>query len=556
MLLTLHIRDFVIVDHTELSFEPGFTVFSGETGAGKSILIDALALALGGRGDASAIRQGANRTDITAIFRTPAAAQAWLEANELTPDDELILRRTLDSQGRSRAFINGQPVPLAQLREVAELLVDIHGQHAHQSLLKTSSQRELLDTQGGLLDLAGQVQQAWKTWQAAQRRLEEATRNAEQLNQERERLEWQLADLDKLALGPDEWESLNTDHNRLAHAQALLDGATQALALLDAEDAGAARQQLNAAAQRLQKLLAHDPQLGNIHDTLESARIAIAEVVSDLNSYVNRVDLDPESLVRAEQRMAAIFDTARKFRVEPEALPALHDSLRRQLEDTRAAVNPEALQQAEREAAAQYQALATQLGKKRSATAVMLSKAVTQAMQSLSMSGGRFQVELAAGQSGPHGNETVEFLVAGHAGTTARPLAKVASGGELARIALALSVIASQAARVPTLIFDEVDTGIGGAVAEVVGQLLQQLGSRHQVLCVTHLPQVAARAGQHFQVSKAIRKGETVSAIQALPPAERVQEIARMLGGLNITETTLLHAREMLEGAGQATENA
>lgn len=545
MLRTLHIRDFVIVDQAEIQFDAGFTVFSGETGAGKSILVDALSLALGARADAGVLRENATRSDITAIFDAPASVQAWLSEQELDADDSLILRRVIDNQGRSRAFINGVPVTLAQLRELGEQLVDIHGQHAHQSLLKPASQRDLLDAQGGHLPLARQVQQAWQQWQAAEKALAQALQNAAALAEERERLEWQAAELEQLALQPGEWDALNNEHSRLAHAQALLEGAAQALAALDNED-GSAGQALNAAGHQIQSLLRHDHNLQGIYDAIESARISVAEAVSDLNSYLSKLELEPERLSQTEQRLSLIFDAARKFKVEPEGLADLQASLRASLDASQAAANTEALSDHAKAAEKAYHDLAQQLSKARQKIGKSLSKGVTAAMQTLAMQGGRFEVSLTASPAGAHGLENVEFLVAGHAGTAPRPLAKVASGGELARISLALSVIASQAARVPTLIFDEVDTGVGGAVAEVVGRLLRELGERHQVLCVTHLPQVAARGSHHYEVSKSTANASTLSKIQALDEQGRINEVARMLGGLKITDTTRKHAREML----------
>lgn len=547
MLRTLHIRDFVIVDQAEIQFEPGFTVFSGETGAGKSILIDALSLALGARGDATVLREGATRTDITAVFDAPQALASWLQTQELETDDALVLRRVIDSQGRSRSFINGLPVTLGQLRELGEHLVDIHGQHAHQSLLKAASQRDLLDAQGGHLDLTKDVLHAWQEWQQTEKSLAVARQNAATLRQERERLEWLLSDLDQLGLHPGEWEAISSDHNRLAHAQSLLEGTTQALTALDDEQ-GSAQQALNVAAHHIQALLRHDPHLQGVYDAIESARIAASEAVSDLNSYLASLELEPDQLAQTELRMSAIFETARKFKVEPGDLPALRDSLREQLDASQAAADTDALAEHAQAAAQAYQSLAAQLGKARQKASKQLAKRVTDAMQTLAMQGGRFDINLAVSGPGPHGNESVEFLVAGHAGTTPRPLAKVASGGELARISLALSVIASQAARVPTLIFDEVDTGVGGAVAEVVGRLLRELGERHQVLCVTHLPQVAARGSHHYEVSKSTSQASTLSKIQVLDEPGRINEVARMLGGLKITETTRKHAREMLAG--------
>ncbi len=547
MLRRLLIRDFVIVKEAEIPFEAGFTVFSGETGAGKSILVDALSLALGARGDAGVIREGAQRTDINAIFDTPSALQDWLEQHDLNTGDELVLRRVIDAQARSRAYVNGVPVTLGQLRELAENLVDIHGQHAHQSLLNTASQRDLLDAQGGHLPLARQVNQEWQQWQRALKTLDQAQANHDTLQQERERLEWQAAELERLALREGEWEAITADHSRLAHAQALLDGAGQALAALDDEHSSALRH-LGAAANAISPLLRHDNHLQGIFDAIESARIATREAISDINSYLDKLEPDPSALARAEERLSDIFETARKYKVEPEALASLYEQLQAHLAENTAASNLQQLAEQAEQARDGYMAAAAKLSDARRKTSKNLARQVTQAMQTLAMQGGRFDIKLTAGQPSAHGNETIDFLVAGHSGATPRPLAKVASGGELARLSLALSVIASQAARVPTLIFDEVDTGVGGAVAEVVGRLLKELGGRHQVLCVTHLPQVAACGTQHYQVEKTTAQNATLSTIRILDQQGRVDEIARMLGGLTITDTTRKHASEMLAG--------
>jgi len=550
MLRTLHIRDFVIVEQTEIHFGPGFTVFSGETGAGKSILVDALALALGERGDASMLREGAPRADITAVFDTPQALHAWLEEREIDADAELSLRRVIDAQGRSRAYINGTPATIAQLRELGDSLVDIHGQHAHQSLMRPDAQRDLLDAHGGHGELRNAVGQAWKQWRALARQLESAEKDAESLASERDRLQWQVDELDQLALGPDEWESLQSEHSRLSHAESLLDNAGQILEALDGEG-DSAHHRVVQANQRVEHMLRRDPELQGIYEELESARIAISEAVSDLNNYVSRVDLDPQRLEAVETRLSLVFETGRKFRVDPDRLCELRETLHAQLAALQAAGDVEALRAQAQAAQAQYDAAAAKLTVARRKTAKDLGKLVTQAMQTLAMQGGKFEPVLAPAAPSAHGNEQVEFLVAGHAGTTPRPLAKVASGGELSRISLALSVIASRAARVPTLIFDEVDSGVGGAVAEVVGKLLRELGERHQVLCVTHLPQVAACANSQFLVSKAESRGTTRSSIEELDDPARVEEIARMLGGIKLTATTREHAREMLQGFGR-----
>ncbi|HEX7387699.1 MAG TPA: DNA repair protein RecN [Castellaniella sp.] len=544
MLRALHIRDFVIVDQIELGFEAGFTVFSGETGAGKSILIDALSLALGGRGDAGLVREGASRADISAIFEAPAAAQSWL-AEQSLEGPELILRRVIDAQGRSKAYINGLPATLTQLRDLGALLVDIHGQHAHQSLLDTAQQRLLLDTQGGHIDKAQALTEAWNQWRDAQARLQQAQTHEADQAERISRLTQDVAFLDDLAPMESEWPDLCARQSRLAHAEALLEGAQQAVEALDGES-GSVAQALHVAQQALQALLRHDPSLEEHYQTLESARILCSETVSGLNAYADRLELDPDALAEANTRMSRMFDAARRFHTEPEALTALHEQTRSLLQEAEAGQNLDALTQACARAEEHYLACAKSLSSARAVTAQRLSEQVTAAMQTLSMEGGSFRVDLTASKPTAHGIDSIEFLVAGHAGVTPRPLIRVASGGELARISLALSVIASEAARVPTLIFDEVDSGIGGAVAEVVGRLLHQLGLRHQVLCVTHLPQVAACARQHFQVSKSTEQGQTTSQIQSLSDELRTDEIARMLGGVKITATTREHAREML----------
>ncbi|MCC7225563.1 MAG: DNA repair protein RecN [Burkholderiaceae bacterium] len=546
MLRALHIRDFVIVAEAEIHFEDGFTVFSGETGAGKSILIDALALTLGGRADAAVLRQNTARAEITAVFDCPSSVAQWLAANDLQADDELILRRVIDLQGRSRAYANGSPVNASQLREIGDHLVDIHGQHAHQSLLRADSQRDLLDAHGGHQPLRLRVAQAWKAWRQIEKQLSAAEQDAGSLALAREKLEWQTADLDRLAVMPGEWEEISSTHSRLANGQALLDGAAQTLAALDEDELGV-NHQLAVATQRIGQLLRHDPALSVVHDALESAQISIGEAVSDLNAYVSRLEPDPDQLAATEERMRAIFEMARKLRTEPDQLHALHQDLKAQLAALEASADIDALRQQATALQAAYHQAADTLSQARRTAARDLAAQVTRAMQTLAMQGGQFEITLEPSTETAHGKDQIEFLVAGHAGTVPRALSKVASGGELARISLALSVIASRAARVPTLIFDEVDSGIGGGVAEVVGNLLRELGARHQVLCVTHLPQVAARGQHHFCVSKRLVDGMTESDITTLDAEARVEEIARMLGGLKITTTTRDHAREMLK---------
>src|SRR5450830_1339778 len=550
MLRTLSIRDFVIVDAIELEFAPGFSVFTGETGAGKSILIDALALALGGRGDASVVREGAAKADISADFSIDAkaaeAVNAWLQVNEFADEDgAILLRRVIDNAGRSKAYINGIAATATQLRELGEMLVDIHGQHAHQSLLKPDAQRQLLDSQGALQEQAKAVAQAFKSWRALARQREEFEVNAKNVLLERERLDWQVSELEKLAAKPGEWSEVSNEHSRLAHAASLIEAAQEALVAISESDTPILSQ-LSALTQKLSKLIDVDAALKPVLEVLEPARIQLQEAVYALNDYLGRVELDPARLHQVEQRVEALHSPARKFRVDPEALPQEYERLAQERKQLADASDLDALRVQEEKLQAAYTVLAQKLSKGRAKTAKTLSDAVTAAMQDLSMSGGRFAIGLTAGDAAAYGLEQVEFLVAGHAGVVPRPLAKVASGGELARIALAISVIASTSTVTPTLIFDEVDSGIGGGVAEVVGRLLKRLGQERQVLCVTHLPQVASQGNQHFQVSKRNEAGKTLSQITALDSKSRVEEIARMLGGLEITATTRKHARELL----------
>jgi DNA repair protein RecN (Recombination protein N) len=552
MLRTLTIRDFVIVDTIELEFSNGFTVFTGETGAGKSILIDALQLALGGRGDASMVREGAAKADISADFALTPAASRWLEQNEFALEDGgALLRRVVDNAGRSKAYINGSAATAGQLRELGELLVDIHGQHAHQSLLKGDAQRALLDNQVAVRDAAAalQVQDvagAYKAWRALARQREEYETNAKNVLLERERLEWQVGELDKLAPKPGEWTEITNEHSRLSHAASLLEGAQEALnAISEAEQP--ILSQLSSLNQKLAKLADVDAGLQNVLDCMEPARIQLQEAVYALNDYIDKVELDPERLAQVDARMDALHGTARKFRVTPEELADEHAALKAKLRQLADASDLDGLRRQEDKARATYMEAAKKLSAIRGAAAQRLSSQVSEAMQELSMSGGRFVVALNPCEPAVYGLEQVEFLVAGHAGVAARPLAKVASGGELARISLAIAVITAHATTVPTLIFDEVDTGIGGGVAEVVGRLLKRLGQNRQVLCVTHLPQVASQANQHFQVAKGTTDGgKTVSRIDVLDTKARVEEVARMLGGIEITETTRKHARELL----------
>ncbi|MDP4590304.1 MAG: DNA repair protein RecN [Burkholderiaceae bacterium] len=547
MLRELFIRDFIIVESLDLSFESGFTVFTGETGAGKSILIDALGLILGARADTDVVRNGATRAEMSATFDISSSALKWLTDQSIDTDsNEVVLRRVLDPQGRNKAYINGSPATLTQLRELGELLVDIHGQHAHQSLLKEDFQRDMLDAQGNLLPERQKVKEAWQHWQSAKKALDDAQFSATNQATQIEQLQWQVEVLHELGSQPDEWEQISQEHSRLSHGQSLMQGAGDTLNALEDDEVGICRI-VERAYSQLNNLAKHDSALQNPVASLETARIALDEARADLNSYLSDLELDPERLHDVELRMRALFEAARKFHCEPEALPDLLQSCQEKLDNLHLGADLLALSEAVESAHQAYTEVAQALSIGRQKIAKSLAKNVTAAMQQLAMPGGRFNVNVQQAKPTSHGVDQIIFEVAGHEGTATKPLAKVASGGELARISLALSVLASQTARVPTLIFDEVDTGIGGAVAEIVGQLLRELGTRHQVLCVTHLPQVAARGQFHFEVSKIKKSGSAVSDVTALDQPGRIESIARMLGGIKITDTTRQHAREMLQ---------
>ncbi|GHU36866.1 DNA repair protein RecN [Betaproteobacteria bacterium] len=552
MLQGLTIRDFVLVDRLELEFAGGFGVLTGETGAGKSILVDALAFVLGERADAGLIRAGCERADVSAGFALDDApgVSAWLRENDLDRDleagDGLLLRRVLDASGRSRAYLNGSPATVRQVREVAELLVDIHGQHAHQSLLRADAQRLLLDAHAHLSDLAAQVAAAWRQWREAKTLLESASEGAEARAQERDQLTWQVRELETLCFSAGEWENLDVEHKRLSHAASLVEGTRLSLAALS-EDDSSCETQLEAALTRLQNLAEFDPALAGITPLLQSAQAELSEAISTLHRYAERLELDPDRLGEIEQRLEAVLSCARKYRARPEELPGLLEHWRERLSALAEASDTVALEARVNTARQEYETLAMKLSAARARAAKQLGDKVSQMMQQLALGGGRFEIALTpVAEGGAFGLEQIEFRIAGLAGSESRALAKVASGGEISRISLAIQVVTSQAASVPTLIFDEVDVGIGGGVAEVVGRLLRELGNERQVLCVTHLPQVAARANWQWQVSKNTQDGEVKSCVVALDESGRVEEVARMLGGVKITAITRQHAREML----------
>ena len=547
----ISLRDFVIVRELDLNLSQGFSVLTGETGAGKSILIDALQMALGERADSGAVREGATRCEVSAEFDCPAQAHAVLEDAGFEVSDTLLLRRSVDTQGKSRAWVNGSQATATQLRALGEMLLDIHGQHAWQSLTRPNAVRGLLDAYAGL-NTEG-LKSAWHAWRQAQQAVQTARNAQDSLSREQERLAWQIGELDKLAPALDEWEDLNAQHTRLSHAQALIDAGQTAIGSLDGDESsrlGSATGALGLLSQAIAQLQdqAHvEPEFQSIAEVLQSSLAQAEDAAHSLQTYLRKTDLDPDRLKELDQRMSQWLSLARRYKRPPEELAALLASWKQELNALEAASDLEGLEAQEKSAAAAYQTEAKKLSQQRKKAAPKLAQAVTSAMQNLGMQGGRFEVALISlEQAAQHGLEDIQFLVAGHAGSTPRPVGKVASGGELSRIALAIAVTTSELGEAGTLIFDEVDSGVGGAVAETVGRLMKQLGMHRQVLAVTHLPQVASCADHHLLVSKASGKEGVSSSVTPIAGEQRVTEIARMLGGEKLSATTLAHAREML----------
>ncbi len=548
MLLSLSISDFILVERLDLDFAPGFAVLTGETGAGKSILLGALSLVLGERADAGVVKEGASRAEVSAEFAADNLPRLndWLSENDLAVEEgSLLLRRVIEANGRSRAFINGRAATAQQLKEAGEFLVDIHGQHAHYSLLKPAEQRRLLDEYAGSLELAADTTRYFREWREWAIRRQSAQQHAGEQDVERERLAWVVKELGALDFTVEGWSNLQEEHRRLAHAADLVAGSRSACEVLDADETGV-QSRLRGLRTELAELAAIDPALAEPLALLESAAETLHEAERELAHYADRVDLDPEALNQAELRLVAVQDAARKFRIRPEEIPEYLAATRAHLEELGAAADLATLVRREAEAEAAYRRAAESLSKKRAKAAVQLAQAVSGAMQQLAMQGGRFDIALLTGEAAAHGLEDVEFRVSPHAGQAVKPLAKTASGGELSRVGLALQTVLSGVSGAATLVFDEVDAGIGGGVAEIVGRMLADLGRSRQVLCVTHLPQVAARAARHFRVSKENRGGKAVSEVTTLDGDARVTELARMLGGVKITEATRAHAAEML----------
>ena len=554
MLTSLTIRDFVIVEHAELEFCKGFSVLTGETGAGKSILIDALSLVLGERGDAQAVRPGCKHAEVSAEFTVAAAngVEDWLSRNAFEADPGIcLLRRIVDASGRSRAFINGHPAPVAQLRELGEMLVDIHGQHAHQSLLRAQAQRALLDAYAGAEDLAAMVATTHRAWFDLRARHAAAIGDAKALQAERESLTWKLNELSRLDFALEPWQELLAEHGRLTHAASLIEAASAGIDALSENDMNASTL-LRGTIAGLERAAEHDPRLRAVLDVLDTAQIQLSEAVNALERYRSRLEVDPRRLAEVDRRMQAVHDACRKFRLTPDEIAETLATTQARLADLEHDLDLSRLERDMQVAEHAYREHATALSQARRKAAAKLGSEVTQALQGLALSGGVFRIALVElDEPASSGLERVEFRIATHANAQPGPLSRVASGGELSRISLAIQSVLSQVAQVPTLIFDEVDAGIGGRVAEIVGTMLRGLAARRQVMCVTHLAQVAACAEHHWRVAKCVRDGSVSSEVELLGAQRRVEEIARMLGGLKVTRTTQDHAAEMLRNASR-----
>ncbi len=555
MLTHIHIWNFAIVEQLDIEFESGLTVMTGETGAGKSILLDALGLALGDRADTSVIRHGSDKAEISVTFIVDDSppAQRWLKDNDMLSENECIIRRTISQKGPSRAFINGIPSTVQQLRELGEMLVDLHGQHEHQSLLSRDIQRQLLDDYAENRELLNEVKSRYQAWQKLQADYKKLSQANNDKDSRLDLLRYQVQELETLALQPGESEQLEQEHKRLSNASRLLNTAQSVLGSLDENDTGSVNDVISQSLNQLTELSRIDSKLAPICELLNNASIQVQETVSELRHYADDLDLDPERLGEVEQRIDVIHELSRKHRVSPDELVDLFPTLQSELDDLeKADIKLDELVKQINTAQQAYRDVAGQLTKARQQTAKTLSRKISEAMQGLSLQGGKFNIELQdlpEAQWGVHGAESIEFLVSANPGQPLKPLNKVASGGELSRISLAIQVITAQAARIPTLVFDEVDVGIGGRVAEIVGLQLRALGSHRQVLCVTHLPQVAALGHHHYQVRKQTSKKTTLTEILPLEKPQRVDEIARMLGGIEITDQTISHAQEMIDKA-------
>lgn len=554
MLLQLSVHNYAIVDHLDLELKPGMSTITGETGAGKSIMLDALSLTLGARADSGVVRPGADKADILSSFDISQIPEAgnWLKERDLDNDGQCLLRRVITAEGRSRGYINGTPCTQADLRQLGELLIDIHSQHEHQSLLKTDTHRRLLDEYANVVPLGNEINQIARQWQQKNGLLQRLSSNSEEQQARIQLLSYQLEELDALSLGDSELEALEQEQQTLSQAGHLLEHCRFIIDLCSEAEDGAVLSALTSGLNRGRAFSRPPAALLQCNELLTSAQIQIEEAIGELNRFIDSFDCDPERQQQVDERLDSIYSLARKHRVQPHELNDLHQQLLQELESVQGEDGQLATLAVEiGQLQTSYAKLATQLSNKRQSAAKKLQQAVSERMQGLGMPGGKFSIQLqplADNTPSPHGQENIEFLVSANPGQPLKALAKVASGGELSRISLAIQVITAQTSRVPTLVFDEVDVGIGGPTAEIVGQLLRQLGESGQVLTVTHLPQVAAQGHQHLFVYKKRAKDSTSTAVRQLEPEQRTEEIARMLGGIEMTEESLAHARKMLAG--------
>ena len=551
MLTHIKISQFAIVDELELDVPGKLTVITGETGAGKSIMLDALGLALGNRAESGMVRHGADKADIHASFDISQneAAKSWLVERDLDAHHECILRRVINADGRSKAYVNGSPMPISAVRELGDLLVNIHGQHEHQALLKKDTHRELLDSFGGLTGLAEDTAREFRAWQKARKQFESYRDNARELSDRADLLKFQLQEFSELNLKDGEYQQLEKDHKRLANVESLLSLGQQACTGL-VEDDQSASQQTHRVLGLLKDMLKEDEQLKEITDMVESAAIQLEEANDSLQHYLNSLDIDPEQYQEIDQRLSAAYQLARKHRVDPYELTRFQQEMEQELEQIDGGEEKlDELEQAANQQKERYLAVAGKLSEGRNKQAKKLSKTITEQIKTLGMPGAEFSVTLESlneEQASAKGLEQVEFVIKTNPGQPAKPLAKVASGGELSRVSLSIQVACAARTNVATLMFDEVDVGIGGGTAQIVGKLLRALGDHNQVIVVTHQPQVAAQGHHHLHVNKQTSKNSTHTDISSLDQDEKVLEIARMLGGLSITEQTMAHARELM----------
>lgn len=553
MLTQIHIHNLVTIQEIKLDFSSGTTVITGETGAGKSILIDAIELALGARATADMIRTGQDKADISICFDTRKLpdVHAWLKNYDLDNDNECIIRRSIHKDGRSRSYINSMPTTLQPLRELSDLLMNIHGQHEHQSILKSDTQRHLLDRFAKHQDIVDKVHTLADNWHALNREIAELRSLSEERTSRSEFLKFQLNEMTELHLQQDEFQALDLEHKQLAHSGELLENIHLALHHLTEEENHNALSALNKALHALETVQRVDPKISGWIESIKNAVIHVSDAESELHRYLEAIDLDPQRLQWIEERISSIFNLARKHKVAPQELFDLQQKIAAELNNLETSDERLGkLQQSLAEIEKEYYTIAEKLSKSREKCAKKLEKEITQLIQKLSLPHGEFHIHFEkeeATRFSAHGLEKIIFQIKTNAGQTMQPLAKVASGGELSRISLAIHMATAEQHTIPTLIFDEVDVGIGGGTAEVVGKLLRRLGDAHQVLCITHQPQVAAQGHHHLLVEKTHEKNTTYSSIRFLNPKEKMNEIARMLGGVEITKKTLEHAREMVE---------